>query len=130
MALRNLELHRQDFLRDSQDSQMFGAEDRMLVETNYNQANQHYNTMVSSAEQGGRCLLCSTYHCDLCYHQLDTLTRPFSLFSLSHFSNVCVDMLSQSFVCELTVGFTLQAMCHPEQVRCFILRRQMCSRSF
>ncbi|KAE8282540.1 Plectin [Larimichthys crocea] len=52
LALRNLELHYQDFLRDSQDSQMFGAEDRMQVESNYNKANQHYNTMVSSAEQG------------------------------------------------------------------------------
>ncbi|XP_026155362.1 plectin a isoform X21 [Mastacembelus armatus] len=52
LALRNLEQHYQDFLRDSQDSQMFGAEDRMQVESNYNRANQHYNTMVSSAEQG------------------------------------------------------------------------------
>lgn len=52
LALRNLEQHYQDFLRDSQDSQMFGAEDRMQVESNYNLANQHYNTMVSSAEQG------------------------------------------------------------------------------
>ncbi|XP_038126650.1 plectin a isoform X6 [Cyprinodon tularosa] len=52
LALRNLEQHYQDFLRDSQDSQMFGAEDRMQVESNYNRANQHYQTMVSSAEQG------------------------------------------------------------------------------
>ncbi|XP_029370793.1 plectin a isoform X3 [Echeneis naucrates] len=52
LALRNLEQHYQEFLQDSQDSQMFGAEDRMQVESNYNRANQHYNTMVSSAEQG------------------------------------------------------------------------------
>ncbi|MEQ2218903.1 hypothetical protein XENOCAPTIV_009762 [Xenoophorus captivus] len=52
LALRNLEQHYQDFLRDSQDSQMFGAEDRMQVESNYNRANHHYHTMVSSAEQG------------------------------------------------------------------------------
>ncbi|XP_035804390.2 plectin a isoform X32 [Amphiprion ocellaris] len=52
LALRNLEQHYQDFLRDSQDSQMFGAEDRMQVESNYNRANRHYNTMVTSAEQG------------------------------------------------------------------------------
>ncbi|XP_042362490.1 LOW QUALITY PROTEIN: plectin a [Plectropomus leopardus] len=52
LAQRNLELHYQDFLRDSQDSQMFGAEDRMQVESSYNTANQHYNTMVTSAEQG------------------------------------------------------------------------------
>lgn len=36
---------------------MFGAEDRMQVESNYNRANQHYNTMVSSAEQGVYCLV-------------------------------------------------------------------------
>ncbi|MEQ2172080.1 hypothetical protein GOODEAATRI_017340, partial [Goodea atripinnis] len=56
LALRNLEQHYQDFLRDSQDSQMFGAEDRMQVESNYNRANHHYQTMVSSAEQGWYCL--------------------------------------------------------------------------
>lgn len=54
LALRNLEQHYQDFLRDSQDSQMFGAEDRMQVESSYNRASQHYNTMVGSAEQGER----------------------------------------------------------------------------
>ncbi|XP_067346971.1 plectin a isoform X6 [Channa argus] len=62
LALRNLEQHYQDFLRDSQDSHMFGAEDRMQVETNYNKANQHYNTMVSSAEQGEQDeSVCKTY---------------------------------------------------------------------
>lgn len=58
LALRNLEQHYQDFLRDSQDSQMFGAEDRMQVESSYNGANRHYNSMVSSAEQGGHRRLC------------------------------------------------------------------------
>ncbi|XP_071356210.1 plectin a isoform X5 [Trachinotus anak] len=62
LALRNLEQHYQDFLRDSQDSQMFAAEDRMQVESNYNKANQHYNTMVSSAEQGEQDeSVCKTY---------------------------------------------------------------------
>ncbi|XP_035804391.2 plectin a isoform X33 [Amphiprion ocellaris] len=62
LALRNLEQHYQDFLRDSQDSQMFGAEDRMQVESNYNRANRHYNTMVTSAEQGEQDeSVCKTY---------------------------------------------------------------------
>ncbi|KAM3858252.1 plectin a [Diretmus argenteus] len=52
LALRNLEQHYQVFLRDSQDSQLFGAEDRMQVEDGYNRANQHYNTLVSNVEQG------------------------------------------------------------------------------
>ncbi|XP_067468406.1 plectin a isoform X3 [Thunnus thynnus] len=62
LALRNLEQHYQDFLRDSQDSQTFGAEDRMQVESNYNKANQHYNTLVSTAEQGEQDeSVCKTY---------------------------------------------------------------------
>lgn len=52
LALRNLDQHYQDFLRDSQDSQIFGAEDRMQVESSYNRASQHYNTMVNSIEKG------------------------------------------------------------------------------
>lgn len=69
LALRNMEQHYQDFLRDSQDSQMFGAEDRMQVESNYNQASQHYNTMVSSVEQGGYCSLYFLYQCDFFHYQ-------------------------------------------------------------
>uniref|UniRef100_A0A667YWH1 Plectin n=1 Tax=Myripristis murdjan TaxID=586833 RepID=A0A667YWH1_9TELE len=62
LALRNLEQHYQDFLRDSQDSQLFGAEDRMQVESGYNKANQRYNTLVSSVEQGEQDeSLCKTY---------------------------------------------------------------------
>ncbi|KAK7898496.1 hypothetical protein WMY93_019349 [Mugilogobius chulae] len=62
LALRNLEQHYQDFLRDSQDSQMFGAEDRMQMEANYGKANQHYHTLVSSAEQGEQDeSVCKTY---------------------------------------------------------------------
>ncbi|KAM4630364.1 plectin a isoform 2-T2 [Polymixia lowei] len=62
LALRNLEQHYQAFLRDSQDSQQFGAEDRMQVEAGYNQANQHYNTLVSSVEQGEQDeSVCKTY---------------------------------------------------------------------
>ncbi|CAL8365500.1 unnamed protein product [Arctogadus glacialis] len=52
LALRNLELHYQAFLLDSQDSHMFGAEDRMQVEGGYNKANQRYNSLVTSVEQG------------------------------------------------------------------------------
>ncbi|XP_043994366.1 plectin a isoform X4 [Gambusia affinis] len=62
LALRNLEQHYQDFLRDSPDSQMFGAEDRMQVESSYNRASQHYQTMVSAAEQGDQDeSLCQTF---------------------------------------------------------------------
>uniref|UniRef100_A0A3B3I6S7 Plectin n=1 Tax=Oryzias latipes TaxID=8090 RepID=A0A3B3I6S7_ORYLA len=62
LALRNLEQHYQEFLRDSQDSQMFGAEDRLQVESNYKRANQHFHSMASSAEQGDQDeSVCRTY---------------------------------------------------------------------
>ncbi|XP_031649653.1 plectin a isoform X4 [Oncorhynchus kisutch] len=52
LALRNLELHYQEFLRDSQDSQLFGADDRMQVESSYNKASQHYEGLLHSLEKG------------------------------------------------------------------------------
>ncbi|CDQ76857.1 unnamed protein product [Oncorhynchus mykiss] len=52
LALRNLELHFQDFLRDSQDSQLFGADDRMQVESGYKKASQHYEGLLHSVEKG------------------------------------------------------------------------------
>ncbi|XP_061597247.1 plectin a isoform X5 [Cololabis saira] len=73
LALRNLETHYQDFLRDSQDSQMFGAEDRMQVESNYNRASQHYTTMVSSAEQGSVPLSAGEQDESVCRTYLSTI---------------------------------------------------------
>lgn len=63
LALRNLEQHYQDFLRDSQDSQMFGAEDRMQVESSYNRASHHYSSLVGSAQQGALLYSGHTHTC-------------------------------------------------------------------
>eukprot|EP00063_Salmo_salar_P022030 XP_013996865.1 PREDICTED: plectin isoform X4 [Salmo salar] len=52
LALRNLEFHYQDFLRDNQDSQLFGADDRMQVESGYKKASQHYEGLLHSVEKG------------------------------------------------------------------------------
>lgn len=112
LALRNLEQHYQDFLRDSQDSQMFGAEDRMQVESNYNGANQHYNTMVSTAEQGRRRLLCFKKP-----PWLSPSAKHTSNIHIQPFLIVSVDI--QPHACKLTVTFTLQALRRPGQVRCF-----------
>lgn len=98
LALRNLEQHYQDFLRDSQDSQMFGAEDRMQVESNYNGANQHYNTMVSTAEQGRHRLLClkkPAYLAPSAEHTSNIHIQPFLMESFTQmflltFSHMCV----------------------------------------
>lgn len=52
LTLKNLEQHYQAFLRDSQDSGLFGADDRMQAENSYNKATQHYDNLLRSVEQG------------------------------------------------------------------------------
>lgn len=52
LAMRNLELHYQDFMRDSQDSELFGPDDRMQVEEDYNKSSQHFDTLLRSMEKG------------------------------------------------------------------------------
>ncbi|XP_076865914.1 plectin a isoform X6 [Brachyhypopomus gauderio] len=51
-TLKNLELHYQAFMRDSQDSELFGADDRMQAEGAYSGAAQHYDGLLRSVEQG------------------------------------------------------------------------------
>lgn len=52
LALKNLEQHYQIFMRDSQDSEFFGADERMQAESAYNNATQHYDNLLRSMEQG------------------------------------------------------------------------------
>ncbi|XP_029928484.1 plectin-like isoform X3 [Myripristis murdjan] len=52
LMMRNLELHYQDFMRDSQDSQLFGPDDRMQIEGDYNKTTQHFDTLLRSIEKG------------------------------------------------------------------------------
>ncbi|XP_074118464.1 plectin isoform X1 [Sminthopsis crassicaudata] len=51
-TLRNLELHYQAFLRDSQDSGSFGPEDRLQVERDYSTCTRHYQQLLQNLEQG------------------------------------------------------------------------------
>lgn len=51
-ALRNLELHYQAFLRDSQDAGGFGPEDRLVAEREYASCSRHYQQLLQSLEQG------------------------------------------------------------------------------
>lgn len=53
LALRNLELHYQNFMKDSQDSEIFGADDRLQAENGFQSAKQHYDVLLQSVEQGG-----------------------------------------------------------------------------
>uniref|UniRef100_A0AAY4EHV1 Plectin n=1 Tax=Denticeps clupeoides TaxID=299321 RepID=A0AAY4EHV1_9TELE len=62
MVLRNLELHFQDFLRDSQDSQLFSPDDRRQIEDEYIKTTQHYDTLLHTVEKGEQDeSVCKTY---------------------------------------------------------------------
>ncbi|RXM31482.1 hypothetical protein EOD39_6946 [Acipenser ruthenus] len=52
LILRQLELHYQDFMRDSQDSQLFGADDRMQIESEYSRTSQYYERLLRTLEKG------------------------------------------------------------------------------
>jgi len=52
LTLKNLEQHYQAFIRDSQDSELFGADDRLQAENSYTKATQHYDNLLRSVEQG------------------------------------------------------------------------------
>ncbi|XP_035387106.1 plectin isoform X6 [Electrophorus electricus] len=49
--LRNLELHYQDFLRDTANSQQFSPEDRMQMEKDYKMTTQHYEKLLRTMEK-------------------------------------------------------------------------------
>lgn len=52
LIMRNLELHYQDYMRDSQDSQLFGPDDRMQIEEDYTKSTQHFEGLLRSMEKG------------------------------------------------------------------------------
>lgn len=55
LIMRNLELHYQDFMRDSQDSKAFGPDDRMQIEEDYTKCTQHFDNLLRSMEKGNMC---------------------------------------------------------------------------
>ncbi|XP_071239315.1 plectin isoform X31 [Salvelinus alpinus] len=62
LIMRNLELHYQDFMRDSQDSQLFGPHDRMQIEGDYSKTTQYYDNLLRSVEKGEQDeSMCVTY---------------------------------------------------------------------
>ncbi|CAJ1061993.1 plectin isoform X13 [Xyrichtys novacula] len=66
LIMRNLELHYQDYMRDSQDSQRFGPDDRMQIEKDYTKATQHFDTLIRSMEKGQQNeSLCKTHLSEL-----------------------------------------------------------------
>ncbi|XP_039973200.1 plectin isoform X6 [Xiphias gladius] len=66
LLMRNLELHYQDFMRDSQDSQLFGPDDRMQIEEDYTKSTQHFDNLLRSMEKGQQDeSLCKNYISEL-----------------------------------------------------------------
>ncbi|KAL6108824.1 plec [Pungitius sinensis] len=62
LIMRNLELHYQDYMRESQDSQLFGPDDRMQVEEDYSKSTQHFDHLIRSMEKGQQDeTLCKNY---------------------------------------------------------------------
>ncbi|KAK1896012.1 Plectin [Dissostichus eleginoides] len=62
LMMRNLELHYQDYMRDSQDSQLFGPDDRMQVEGDFTNSTQHFDSLLRSMEKGQQDeTLCKNY---------------------------------------------------------------------
>ncbi|KAM8966331.1 plectin [Pelodytes ibericus] len=52
LALKNLDIHYQNFLRESQDSKNFHPDDRMNIEREYNSCTQKYELLLRSLERG------------------------------------------------------------------------------
>lgn len=45
-TISDLELRYQDFIRDSQGSEMFGDDDKRKIQTQFTDAQKHYQTLV------------------------------------------------------------------------------------
>lgn len=52
LMLRNLQLHYQDFLKDSQDSKLFDSSDSMQIERDYKETVQYYDNLLRTLEKG------------------------------------------------------------------------------
>ncbi|XP_077383781.1 plectin isoform X7 [Festucalex cinctus] len=64
--MRNLELHYQDFMRDSQDSELFGPDDHLHIEGDYTKSTQHFDSLLRSMEKGQQNeSLCKNYISEL-----------------------------------------------------------------
>lgn len=73
-------------MRDSQDSELFGADDRLQAENSYSKATQHYDNLLRSVEQGVyrvrlaglfRCIdITRRFHCSMKLHSDKAILAP------------------------------------------------------
>jgi len=52
LILRNLQLHYQDFLKDSQESKMFDSTDKMQIERDYKETTLYFDKLLHTLEKG------------------------------------------------------------------------------
>ncbi|XP_048010070.1 plectin isoform X7 [Megalobrama amblycephala] len=52
LILRNLQLHYQDFLKDSRDSKLFDSNENMQIERDYKETTQHFDNLLRTLEKG------------------------------------------------------------------------------
>ncbi|XP_067256156.1 plectin isoform X4 [Chanodichthys erythropterus] len=52
LILRNLQLHYQDFLKDSRDSKLFDSNENMQIERDYKETTQHFDSLLRTLEKG------------------------------------------------------------------------------
>lgn len=52
LILRNLQLHYQDFLKDSKDSKLFNSKENMQIERDYNDTTQYFDNLLLTLEKG------------------------------------------------------------------------------
>ncbi|XP_077062643.1 plectin isoform X9 [Siphateles boraxobius] len=52
LILRNLQLHYQDFLKDSQDSKIFDSNDNMQIERDYKETTLYFDKLLRTLEKG------------------------------------------------------------------------------
>ncbi|XP_051577473.1 plectin-like isoform X1 [Myxocyprinus asiaticus] len=62
LILRNLQLHYQDFLKDSKDSKLFDSNYHMQIERDYKETTQHFDNLLRTLEKGEQDeSICKTY---------------------------------------------------------------------
>lgn len=52
LILRNLQLHYQEFLKDSKDSKLFDSKEYMRIERDYKDTTQHFDNLLFTLEKG------------------------------------------------------------------------------
>lgn len=52
LILRNLQIHYQEFLKDSKDSKLFDSKEYMQIERDYKDTTQHFDNLLHTLEKG------------------------------------------------------------------------------